>query len=274
MSGTDGIAQLDPRTGRLMHLIRIPNHSEWDDLAYGDGELWYLEAHGTLTAVNPATRIRLAHTAFGGDPALKGRTSQSWSWVAATAGGVCVGRLASGTRTGVLCFDAALGRRRLVEGGPFPILADAGGKVIAGGSGLHEIGFQPGSASAVPGFGNAHVTALAVADTGLWAAVESEGEHPRAEIWHIVGHNTVSKTMTNTRYIQNIAVNDAGVWVLFPTAKHMVLAAAEPDGTLKRVAMLPADARSLVVTPGALWTANFRGSTVARITGYVQSGRA
>jgi hypothetical protein len=53
----------------------------------------------------------------------------------------------------------------------------------------------------------------------------------------------------------------------------MILAAAGPDGALKRVAMLPADARSLVVTPGALWTANFRDSTVARIAGYVQNGR-
>jgi hypothetical protein len=34
----------------------------------------------------------------------------------------------------------------------------------------------------------------------------------------------VSRTTTDARYIQNIAVNDAGVWVLYPAARHVILA--------------------------------------------------
>jgi hypothetical protein len=272
VSTSGGITKLDPATGRLAHFIRIPNDSEWDDLAYGGGAVWYLQAGGVLSRVDPTTLRPVRVSDFGGDRALKGRKPQSWSWVAATAYGACVGRLASGTPKDVLCFDALLRRYWLVDGGPDPLVADARGNVFAGGAVLTEIAVRSRSASILSLLGRPHVTALTVSGSSLWAAVESKGADPRAEIWHIVGRTTVSRTMTDARYIENIAVNDAGVWVLYPTPEHVILAAVEPDGALKRVATLPDDARSLVATAGALWTANSRDSTVARITGYTAPG--
>jgi hypothetical protein len=270
ISTSQGVARLDPATGAVDHVIPIPNRSEWDDLTYGGGAIWYLEATGVITRVNPTTLRPVLHNAFGSDANLKGRNPQSWSWVAATSEGVCVGRLASGIKQAVLCFDPLLRRYWLERGGPYPLVAGPRSKVLAGGPSLTEINLRSRSARVVPLKGVASVTALTAGPSGLWAAVEPQGAHHTAEIWHIVGGQTVSRTVTDAGYIADIAVNRAGVWVLTPRRGRTALAAVEPSGSLKVAAILPADARSLTSSGEALWTANFRGSTVAKITGYTR----
>jgi hypothetical protein len=270
ISTSAGVARLDPSTGAVDRVIRIPNHSEWDDLTYGGGAVWYLEATGVITRVNPTTLRPVLHNGFGDDPDLKGRNAETWSRIAATSEGVCVGRLASGSRMAVLCFDPLLRRYWLEQGGPYPLVAGPRSKVLAGGASVTEINLRSRAVRVLPLEGVASVTALVAGPSGLWAAIEPQGAHHTAEVWHIMGGQTVSRTVTDAAYIADIAVNGAGVWVLTPRRGRTALAAVEPSGSLKVAATLPADARSLTSAGGALWTANFRGSTVAKVTGYAR----
>jgi hypothetical protein len=134
-----GVGRIDAAAGRVRLVARIPNSGEWYDLAYDSGSVWYMTPAGVdgfLYRVDAASGHVEGRQRFDGGRLR--RRSQAWHEVAAVRGGICVGRLASGSREAVLCSASDLRDGWWVRGGPIPLTAGGAGTVWIGGASLLE----------------------------------------------------------------------------------------------------------------------------------------
>src|SRR6185437_16994130 len=125
-------------------------------------------------------RIR-GRQAFDGGR-LRQRT-QAWHEIAAVRGGVCVGRLASRSREGVLCSGSDLRHGWWVRGGPTPLVAGDDDTVWVGGSSLLQVNPRTHHVWRMPLPVGDSVTAIAAAGEGVWVAVNRYHGRSPAQLW-------------------------------------------------------------------------------------------
>jgi hypothetical protein len=264
---TLGVGRIDAAARRVRLVARIPNSAEWYDIAYEGGTVWYLAPSGRVGVVyrvDAKTGRLEARQRFDGGP-LRERT-QTWHDIAPTTGGVCVGRLAGRSRDAVLCSAADLRRGWWLRGGPTPVVAGRGDTVWIGGVSLIEADVSRRHASQVRLTADEHVTAIAPGGQGAWVAVNGDHGRSPSELWYVEGHRVLKRLKTTATDIDEIAWSGDGLWATTFDHRRIALCAVEPTGKLKRIALLPGDARSLTATHGAVWTADYREHEVSQIS--------
>jgi hypothetical protein len=261
-----GVGRIDATAGRVRLVARIPNTAEWYDLAYGSESVWYMAPSngvGVLYRVDAATGRIEGRQRFDGGP-LRERT-QTWHDIAAVTRGVCVGRLAARSREAVLCSAADLRHGWWVRGGPTPVVAGRGDTVWIGGPSLLEVNLQTRHVVRPRLATGEYVTAIAPAGQGAWVAVNQHHGRSPAQLWYVQGHRVLKRLKTTATDIDEVAWSGDGLWATTFDHRRIALCAVEPTGKLKRIALLPGDARSLTATPGAVWAADYRGSRITEI---------
>jgi hypothetical protein len=261
-----GVGRIDTAAGRVRLVARIPNSAEWYDLAYFAGSVWYMAPSsgvGILDRVDAATGHIQGRQRFDGGR-LRER-SQTWHEIVATTGGVCAGRLAARSRDAVLCSAFDLRHGWWGRGGPTPVVAGRGDTVWVGGASLSEVNLHTRHATRVRLRPDEHVTAIAPAGQGAWVAVSEDRGGSPAQLWYVAGRRVLKRLKTTATDISELAWSGDGLWATTFDRHRIALCAVEPTGKLKRIALLPGDARSLTATRGALWTADYRESRISEI---------
>jgi streptogramin lyase len=267
VAATDGVARVDPQSGRVVASIRIANDGESTNVALGAGAVWYLESPGAIVRIDPDRDVPTARREFG-----TGHGRDAFENLAANRAGVCAGKYtAVSDFGGTICFDRRLRHERVLDAGPGPIAALANGPMWVGGQALHRIDPASGSITPVRLPHRSSVPAVVAAGDSAWAAVDV-GREARARLWHLGGRGVISKRPLPLRFVSALAVDGQGrIWAIAHgrSRRRAALYLVRRDGTVARIAGVHFLARGLASTPAALWTANYRAGTITRVSRYL-----
>lgn len=260
-----GVTELDPSSGRVVGRVDLENHSEWSNVAVGDGAVWFLGAKPSGPVI-----VRLDPTTLRADPpiALPNRSGGAYEGIAVTGGVACVGRLQA--QPGTVClsehggpswFLPARGPPEGVAG--FAPHAAAGGALWIGGASLTRLDPVTRNTTTIGLPPRGRATALAADRGALWAAIDVY-RRP-SQLWRITAGRVDRRITLQARGVSALAATAGGVWVVTGGTSIRV-STVRPDGALVAVATVAADDHALTASPTALWATHYRSGTVLRLT--------
>jgi hypothetical protein len=254
-----GVSKLDPRTGRVLAHVDLRNHSEWSNVAVGDGAVWFLgrSTRAPMVLRIDRTTLKPLHTI-----PLPNPRGAAYEGIAAAGGIVCVGRLGAGP--GTICMPEHGGQRMALPGPPMPTPRVAAGCAIwIGGSAItrRDADTRRPIEIRLPTRGDA--TAITTDRGTVWAAINF---HRRAsQLWGIARGRVIRRIQLRTRDVTAMTAIAGGVWVMTGGTRPRIFA-VRPNGQLSHVATVAADNHALIASPHALWALSYRSGTALRIT--------